>query len=362
MFSPLAFPNGSVLYYLTTSATPDAHASLAPFELFRESLLVLGLADAEESQRSSEATASNGTRETNEELDGQIYSGLSEAYDSLLAQFPRALVHRVLLFDYVPDSSTKPLPANVITVPPLEQSKITTIKTLMCDLTSFLLAEMTTFAKALQALPTIESPRLPRTARRPISSSSSNTYGAARGFGSRPSSPPGQTADRAQARLSMPAHLPSSTGLGTNSWSHQTSRPSTPRTQTPPVQDSREPPGGQASPKQGISSAKNSSIVENPGQAAGRDRVSVHGFGPGSLSERARNKGKGRTALVVGTLYLHAGRWPDAIRELVESARIAWASSDHVWHAKALENILIGLLLLLWAGIDFQVCSGTWNL
>jgi hypothetical protein len=85
------------------------------------------------------------------------------------------------------------------------------------------------------------------------------------------------------------------------------------------------------------------------------DRVSIHGFGSGGVGERARNKGRGRVSIVVGTLYMCAGQWNDAVRELIEGATRARAFSDHLWHAKALENIMVCLLLFAWSGMDFQV-------
>jgi hypothetical protein len=86
-----------------------------------------------------------------------------------------------------------------------------------------------------------------------------------------------------------------------------------------------------------------------------RDRVSVHGFGPGGVSERARNKGRGRVGIVIGTLHMCAGRWQDALKELVENTSRARTFGDHLWHAKGLENILVCLLLFAWSGMDFQV-------
>ena len=79
------------------------------------------------------------------------------------------------------------------------------------------------------------------------------------------------------------------------------------------------------------------------------------GFGASSLGERERNKGKGRIGIVVGAMYLLAGRWPDAAKELVQSAALARASSDYLWHAKALDYILVCLLMFAWAGMDFRV-------
>ncbi|KAJ9666061.1 hypothetical protein H2201_003739 [Coniosporium apollinis] len=43
------------------------------------------------------------------------------------------------------------------------------------------------------------------------------------------------------------------------------------------------------------------------------------------------------------------------MRELVDHTIKARAFSDHLWHAKGLENILVCMLLLLWAGVDFKI-------
>ena len=111
-----------------------------------------------------------------------------------------------------------------------------------------------------------------------------------------------------------------------------------------------------------------SSLPQNTGSptksaaATKADRVSIHGFGSGGVSERARNKGRGRVSIVVGTLYMCAGQWVEAIRELTEGATRARTLSDHLWHAKALENIMVCMLLFAWARLDFnipQVCYPT---
>ena len=74
-----------------------------------------------------------------------------------------------------------------------------------------------------------------------------------------------------------------------------------------------------------------------------------------SATDRTKNRIKGRVGVVIGTLFLQAGRWPDALKELVEAASNARVSSDYVWHAKALESILLCLVMFGWAGMDFQV-------
>ena len=45
MFSPLAFPEGLVLYDLATTLPPPSHLALAPFEIYREPLVIVGIAD-----------------------------------------------------------------------------------------------------------------------------------------------------------------------------------------------------------------------------------------------------------------------------------------------------------------------------
>jgi hypothetical protein len=89
------------------------------------------------------------------------------------------------------------------------------------------------------------------------------------------------------------------------------------------------------------------------------DRVSIHGFGSGGVGERARNKARGRITIVIGTLYMCAGQWLEAMKELTEGATKARALSDHLWHAKALEHIMVCMLLFAWSGMDFQVGIAT---
>jgi len=93
--------------------------------------------------------------------------------------------------------------------------------------------------------------------------------------------------------------------------------------------------------------------VRDGSRASSRDRISFHGSS--SINERIRNKGKGRVGIVIGSIYMQAGRWHDALRELVENTTRARAFSDHIWHAKGLENIMICLILFAWVGIDFKV-------
>ncbi|KAI9772858.1 MAG: hypothetical protein M1840_008740 [Geoglossum simile] len=358
IFSPLAFPAGRIIYDLSTSLPPQSQLALSPFELFREPLMVLAIADSTELGRGCNTGANSGNGDGERGEDGtpeeKDFRHLLREMEDVREQFPKALVHQILLFDYMQGRSSPVLPNDAIAVPPLEQSKTTTMKTVMCDLSSLLLAEMTSFAKSLRALYTIESP------------SSSQSVITTNGWSSWASDSPGSLSrrnsqilpqaqgGRGHHRMSMPVHLPSSPP--TYPGSAPGSQPAFP----PPSGTRGPPPTSFDQMPSAISGGPLASgVTRSSAASAQRDltleRISDQGFGPGSLSERARNKGKARVGVVVGSLYLHAGRWVDAVREFVESATIARANSDHLWHAKALENILVSLLMLAWVGMDFQI-------
>lgn len=59
----------------------------------------------------------------------------------------------------------------------------------------------------------------------------------------------------------------------------------------------------------------------------------------------------------MGSLYLMAGCWPDAVKELSDGATVAKANNDHMWHGKALDYLLVICLLYAWAGLDFRVST-----
>ncbi|KAJ6194015.1 LOW QUALITY PROTEIN: TRAPP II complex [Bipolaris maydis] len=344
MFSPLAWPDGTLLYDLSTSMPSASYLSLSPFEQFREPLLVIGLGDASEyawlrpprgTDQSSAETFEDPPAE--DESTNSVLFGI----DDLREQFPRAYLHRLMMFDSPSQSRHPRLPPEALLVPPKSNLKTTTLKTLMCDLTATLLAEMTTLAKSIQALPTLTSPAsqngmaeaTPNWAASESMSQFSRRNSQAPST-SRPVTPVGNV-QRDMHRASMPI-LPSSSG---SSVSGEDQRPASVSTQ-----DSKTP----ATTFDEISGVgSTSSLPQNTGSptksaaATKADRVSIHGFGSGGVSERARNKGRGRISIVVGTLYMCAGQWVEAIRELTEGATRARTLSDHLWHAKALENIMI---------------------
>jgi hypothetical protein len=288
LFSPLAFPNGSLLYNFSTSVPPPSHTQLAPFDLFREHMMVLGIADAKEYESSPK-------------------DELQAVSDSLAEQHPKILVSQLLVMDCTQDQQDSWNLDEAICVPPSHATKTTTMNTIMCDITAKLLSEMGTYATAVQALPSVQSPGVPT---------------------SRPH------LDRSLSLRMDPPRPPSSAD------SSAVMSPS----ETPPL---RAPPTN--------FDDMGAHTRSDSGKIANRDRMSTQSFASNSAQERARNKGKARVGIVVGNLYMLAGRWNDAWRELVEYTNKARTATDYLWYAKGLESIVVCMLLLIWSGFDFPI-------
>lgn len=346
MFSPLAFPEGLILYDLTTILPPMSHLALSPFELYREPLVVVGIADAKDlGSENPHSERENGLDAKQEKAVSRVegLKSLVQILEDLLDDFPKVLVHQILVFDH--DETA--LPERIYPVPSPAKSRTTTIKTIMCDLTSRLLAEMTTFAKSLQGLSMLDSPKV--TTRDTASNGTASAVPArmtelSRNTGSRSFSPEGGRSS-SQHRTSIPPKLP----LGPIS-GHST-----------PGSRQTSPPNDIQTPTASLNDITGFSLFQSPpkemtnGKPESRGRVSTSGFGSGSLGERERNRVKGRVGIVIGAMYLLTGRWPDAVKELVSNAAIAQNTSDYLWHAKAMDYVLVCLLMYAWAGMDFRV-------
>lgn len=346
MFSPLAFPEGLVLYDLSIFLPPASHSELAPFELYREPLVVVGIADGVGSGLNPAQDGANGDANASSGVSVSKVDGLRSivrTLEDLIDDFPKALVHQILVFDHEEIA----MPERIYPVPSPAKSKTTTIKTIMCDLTSRLLAEMATYAKSLQGLSFLDSPKVSSGVPTPNGTGSAlppHMANISRSGSSRSFSP---ASDRPNVdhRMSLPVNLPSGHASGTS---------------TPDIRPTS-PPNRVHTPPTTSSDIKRFSTVQSPPKASDHDRTdsrgrgSTGGVGVGSLGERERNKGRGRIGVVVGAMYLLAGRWPDAVKELVQSATIATNSSDYLWHAKAMDLMLVCLLMYAWAGMDFRV-------
>lgn len=355
MFSPLAFPDGAIFYDLVTHIPPPSHLALAPFDLYREPLAIIAIADGEELKNvafSKRQSASSHALTMIERNIRALYQDLEDLRDA----YPKLLTHHVLIFDYAPAGGEEiPIPEGIQTIPPVEQSTVTTMKTIMCDISSLLLAEMNTLAKSFEGMTSIDSPGQAPT--RPSANGSwasddANPQARRNSQFSLPSitrsASTSGAVDRSQARMSMPVPFKSPFGSASSS---PGARPANSRSglSNPPTTFD-DIPGANAS-NGDLPSVEEEATVEKKKA----NRVSVQGFGPGGSNERWRNKGKARATILVGSLYLQAGRWSDALRELGDGATVAKSMNDHLWHGKALELIVLSLLLLGWSGHEFQI-------
>ncbi|ATY62917.1 hypercellular (hypA) [Cordyceps militaris] len=354
MFSPLAYPDGVILYDLISHAPPPSHLALSPFDLYREPLVIIAIADGSElgDATFSKRHSSNGTGLTATERN---LRALYQELEDLRDVYPKSLVHQVLVFDYVPLSGEINIPEDLTTIPTPANSKRTTMKSVMCNISSLLLAEMTTLAKSVEAMTSIDSPGSYAAKNMRVNDDWSN--GAPRRNSHLPQHlirSSSAMSDRGQSRMSMPP-VPTRT-MSVSSGS--TPRPETPtqrerRDSSVPSVDGTEsgPTSSPSSPEPKIPMARSGDGSRDPS----RDRVSVQGFGPGGANDRWRLRGKGRAGVVIGSMYLQAGRWSDALRELSEGAQVARSLNDHIWHGKALELILMNLFLLGWLNLEFQI-------
>ena len=360
MFSAQAFPAGSIFYDMIASEPHASELSLAPFELYRRPLVVLAIANGSsfdwKGGQDTKAAATGGAAA----IDGSEQTPAVEKVDELLNELvwlrgrhQSALVHRLFVFDC--PQGTQNASKDVVQVPTADQLKTTTMKTIMCDLTSVLLSAMAVLAQTIKSQLTVETP-----------SSQSDNYENFRGRPgshgnelSRPgsrlseapsprSTSPAPNGDRSAYRASLPVHLASAP-------------PQSPRADvesfTPSRESSRGPPVTFDEIHSGLSERSSSLPSADTVKAPSRESHPASASSATSISDRARGKAKGRIGVVIGSMYLLAGHWPDAVRELTDSAVLARSSNDHVWHAKALDYILVCMLLFGWAGMDFTIPS-----
>lgn len=325
MFSPLAFPTGLILFDLSFSVPPTSHLELFPFEIYREPLVIIAIADGTELASSTGETQKHPTPEGLDQLLEELH-GVKE-------RNPRALVNQLLIFDHEGLDKVTNGPENVLWVPPPQVSKATTMKTVLCDVTAVLLSEMDEFAKTIQAIPSIESPK-------------ASSWGPHRNPELRP-----RPVDRLMNRMTLPAQLPSSPNGGQDT-------PLRSSATSPAPSDHETPTTFDEITRSIHLTSRTNSGSRTPSIASpkehSRDRMSVSNM---SATDRTKNRIRGRAGVVIGTLFLQAGRWPDALKELTEAVNNARAGSDYIWHAKALETILLCLIMFGWAGMDFQVCA-----
>jgi trafficking protein particle complex subunit 9 len=331
-----------MFFSFDSSAPTEAQLALAPFEFFREPSVILGLADTQE----------YAVAESESDVLHAVHGKLSNYVHELRDKYPRTLLHRTVLFDH-PDAVRTIADHDLFLVPQIGDRKLR-LQKIFQEVSTLLLLEFSSYAKSVQDLPSIASP-----------AGSRNQSVQAQWFGDN------GTNSRPVSQINESSR---SSPVLSNREFHRMSMPvfsSPPNSSSDPTLSVESPTGGRSpaktfeematthleAPNVAFDSLKPRPGSVVPSREVSRDRVAVHGFGSDSFSERTRSKGRARVGVVLASVYLQAGRWPDALRESVDSGLKARSYSDHIWYAKALETIMVSMLLLSWSGIDFQVCA-----
>jgi len=71
--------------------------------------------------------------------------------------------------------------------------------------------------------------------------------------------------------------------------------------------------------------------------------------------EAQSDTSRGRFSIIQGMYSLQSGLWLDAISSLSEGATLASENQDHLWHGKALECLLVSMVLLSWSNVAYSV-------
>ncbi|EME85872.1 uncharacterized protein MYCFIDRAFT_81842 [Pseudocercospora fijiensis CIRAD86] len=312
---------GSLIYSYSPSLPSAQQAQLPPYELYREPLLVLGVVDAR----------SNAIKDSaKKELEG------ASAY--LKERHPR-VVHRQLLVLARDDKQGVSEISNAIAITNIETHNDPSLREAMSLVSARFLVEFSTYAKAVQASPTIQTPG--QTARNLQRTSSLRDDERSARTGSGAGTP-------VSATVSSPTEHGSPSRFPSKAPPHPATSfdqiPGAGATSNSPRPDSR-------------SSNQSSSTTGRSKRTASQDRVSVQGFGSSTSQGKARVRGKARVGIVLGSIYMMAGHWSEALTILVEHTNKARSLGDHLWHAKGLEHLLVCMILLAWSGTEFQVPS-----
>ncbi len=339
MFSPLAFPDGRIIYEFSLSESPALSVECSPFELNRETQVVLYLADGSDmvypgchpklQEEQSRNGNSKGSRD--ESLNAWTLNSLENEVRVGRPRYRHAILHQLLIFDSLVSAEAPSISTEVLLVPAPAKSRSTTIKTLMCDVTARLLHSMDDLAHEIQDLSTIDSP----------SSAPSARYTAI------------DFAARVHARMSVPGNLTQGSLDPTGSRNHDT---------TTSASRSATPAGARSTSRHSVASPSRTDHFSDVSSAFGsrdvsRDRRSVMSPTVTNPMERKKNRSIARSRIIIGALYLQAGLWPDALKDLSEGTAAARSNNDYVWHAKGLEYIIACLLMFGWAEMYFQVST-----
>ncbi|KAF4554013.1 Transport protein Trs120 or TRAPPC9, TRAPP II complex subunit-like protein [Elsinoe fawcettii] len=354
-FSPLSFPDGRIYLDITTSIPQSSFAELAPFELYRNVMIILGTVDATE-------YAEDAGQEERLVEDGSRNVFYHRAHDSFIStmenvqeQYPGVLLTQLLIMD-LPSTDSKPwIPEGSLHLPPVDQSNSSTMHDLLAGIIGKLLGEMSVYAEQVRSWATVATPLSLHAQsqrfdleRRP----DFNRRISDRSHLSRDESPTGDSNHRASPRPVSQAFNSPATSVASSP------RPDSPALRSeapssPDLSNIETPTSSTAADAMWKARAKYASMQSD--KPSGR---SLYPATNAAMSaDKEKNIGKARVGIVMGSLYMMTGRWSDAWRELLENAGKCKTHSDYIWLAAGLERIVCCMLLLGSEGFPFQVPS-----
>jgi hypothetical protein len=311
LLSPGKSEEGCLLLHYTTSSASVATLHLSPYEIFREPLLIVGVV--------------GGLGEDEEEGRKE----LKAATDYLRERHSRVVHRHLLVLRDSQHETTKAVDNATVVDHSHERGHPSLVKAMQTLSVSFL-RELSTYVQAMQVSPSIPTP--------------------------------GQTSRSLQrASWMRDVEMRSTPGSGHGTPRNVTSPP-------PPGEDdaSRPPSRSLTSPATSFDHLPNTSAAVNAlsrsdsnrgnhGRGSSQDRVPTQGFGTSTSTEKTKRRGKARVGIVVGSVYMMAGMWKQALQMLIEHTTQVRTLQDQLWYAKGLENIIVCQLLQAWAGLGFQV-------
>ncbi|KAK0966250.1 hypothetical protein LTR91_017656 [Friedmanniomyces endolithicus] len=331
LLSPKAFPQGSLLFSYHTSPPSVAEYQLSPYELFRSPQLVLGIVGGFDSEKED--------KETGE---------LGKATETLREHYPHAIHRHILL---LPEAEGGPHAKgeNVSRIAKSDDDEGgLALHDAVCEAAACFLAELSTYAKATQASPTIQTPgqkfsnRLSAWSLRSDDDSNNNNNSNNNKVSSGYSTPTQSAEVNSPVGGDEDSSRPPSRGI----------RSPPPSSSTEQTHSSNTAPSASAR-----SDSRNSDNSRQSGRPGSQDRAPVHAIAPMGSQSKSKARGKARVGIVVGHIYIMAGHWSEALRTLIEHTNAAKKHSDPLWHAKGLEGIVVSMLLLAWTGSEFSIPS-----
>lgn len=316
-FNPAAFPSGQIVFNLS-DAPPGVNNGVEafPFEVNREPQILLAIADGRRLGQGNQGVSTDISEGVNNA--SSYLEWLQEQLHAAHNDYPRVLLSRLIVFESDKEDLSAQLQGMTF-VPSPEKSTSSTMKTTMCDIASLLLPIVHNLAKEIQDLPAIESPWKKRL--------SATTKGGM------------DSIARVQQRMTMPT------------LSRSASDSQDPGVASlPSLANARSLGESRSATPTGVRPVSNF-----PSREQSQDRMSNIAQGTSNSTEKKQNRTAGRVAVVLGALYLQAGQWPDALRELERGFLTCRGMSDYIWHGRAIELTIACLIMYGSVGLGFAI-------